>query len=193
MGATISKHSHPRLIEAFLADPAQNDTHVMFMVRDPFSNLASDKDHPYQMRECFEKDLWLTSVCLCADIEGPDPLCPEEQSAYSSIVELYDTFATGHASLAQTANGIGRSGSASLIHYEDLVLEPVITLEKIANALGAQDSDWRDKIVEVMEANVANGVGLARENAIEKIKSRSFLEVYSETMQHYLCDHVTSM
>lgn len=188
------KHAHPSVVSAWLDSKSVADQQLcVYIVRNPFSILDATHRHSYDLRDCFQKKNWLSAPCRCNELLcavgrkgrppgcGPDhKFCAERQKEFESVVDIWNVFVSGYVRRAANA---GRHRVA-LVRYEDLVITPIETLTKITAVLGVRLE--KSTVLSVLHAK-ANQLGGNSDDAIEKIRRRSYLQAYSKTMIRFAC------
>merc|ERR1719160_151043 len=98
-----------------------------------------------------DSDDWLNRTCECASlIQQPKwagaRLCSPNQKAFK-FADIWNTYAGMYEELHDSLKGTHRS---SLHRYEDLVLDPGATIDKIETDLKIPMSPYKDDIYSVM-------------------------------------------
>jgi len=157
----------------------------LVMVRNPMSWLQSMRKAPYEMCNCTIGDDWLNKECWhqvpdgnstcaikCWNSTQPSTRYPRLQSVWSSWMSGYHAFS--------------RFGLPDplFVHYEDLVQDPVAIMTQIAARLNLT----LPSEVIIMEGPAkTHGFSSGREEALDKITSRGYMNMYSTTEQLQAC------
>lgn len=153
---------------------------AIMMVRDPMSWLQSMKKAPYELKPCVMGKDWITKPCPHPHPAGFYQAPPEE---ITDLEEMWNrwTRAYDHHDWNGFPEGI-------VVRYEDLVLEPELTMDMIAEKLDMKkpDGGW-----DVLDRSAKNhGDSHGRLEAMEKITSRSFMEEYAVSQVKKACSRL---
>lgn len=154
--------NHPHL------KPQAGDVMVV-MIRDPMSWLMSMRKAPYNLQSCTVGADWATRPCTmscdasCLQTHGgPKP--------FANIEDVWNSYMRDYESSAR----YGYS-KVVLVRYEDLVMQPGVELNRIGSALGIQPAA---AVVHQLAPAKNHGMSLGRAQAMEKLRSKSYLHSY---------------
>jgi hypothetical protein len=173
------KHSRPAYAVQDVDDKA-----IVVMVRDPLSWLQSIRKAPYNFEPCMKgwgtMKRWLTNPCEMKTnttsnaslLVHPSVALPNLESFWNLWYEEYAQFTT------KTSN------SVVFVRYEDLVLNPEGELNRVATAIGAAPVA---QLKHVDQPAKHHGKPNGRAVALEKLQTKSYLELYSPTERSQAC------
>lgn len=187
-----SKHSHPVLMEDWLR--SRPDTFAVIMVRDPFSSLLSThkEDAAYGLSACSLGKHWLEQTCVCGpDMREPDKLCAPQQMNFTSVPDVWNTYAKGQLALASDPELRKR---IRLVRYEDLILNASAVLSDIGAMVKVSPGPVGNSMAASSSRNstLRGATSDKRATALAQIRTHSFLQDYSRGDLARMCSTLDS-
>jgi hypothetical protein len=175
--AFLFKHVKPSEITPEQVEKIrEGEVLALAMVRNPLSWLQSTKHNPYHFKQCTRKRNWLTgqcSVCAhrgCAMFGGNGESRPNIESFWNEYNEEYEHLAR-HGFAA-----------ATVVRYEDLVLDTESILQRIAAQTGQKAPKAARQVYDR-----AKPAGVGRVEAVRKLETKAYLDKYSARERHAAC------
>mmetsp|Transcript_63375 Transcript_63375/g.151248 ORF Transcript_63375/g.151248 Transcript_63375/m.151248 type:complete len:373 (-) Transcript_63375:80-1198(-) len=159
-------------------------------IRSPIAQVASWRKAPYDLNMCVNRPLEkLAKPCL-ADL-GARPIGyrgwlaskfyrRQELKRFNSSMDVYNEYVRQYKKMAREKH----FKSFTLIHYEDMVFTPDKIVADLAKALG-MPAPQTIQLVDAPAKKVGAPVG--REDALEKLTSRSYMEDMGQLGLKTLC------
>jgi len=154
---------------------------VIIMVRSPLALLASWKKAPYDLGQCMQLPTWsqmATSTCI-ADIGWTASGDFGINMQFHGIMDIYNHY------MRQYHNITYHSGLIiQMVTYEDLVYSPEMVMKTVATRFG-----WtvHDDAIMIEDPAKDHGDAIGREEALAKLRSRSFLAEFTDEEKQLLC------
>jgi len=180
----IGKHENPFFIEQWLKHNKSGPFKILMVLRNPLSFLASLYKHPYGFETCINSDDWLNHTCDCATLENEKLCTPKQRNL--KLSNVWNIYASMYKDIQESWKG---KHKIALLRYEDLVLDPLATLNKIAADLNIPkpSSEAMDSVVDNVLAISAKNNGIGRELAIKKVTEKLYLTGYTKDQIQTLC------
>jgi hypothetical protein len=168
------KHTRPTL---GLPTLKQQDPALLVMVRDPLSWLQSVRKSPYNLGSCVGYN-WLSSSCTMNANTSP-------QNGFHPSVTLPSLEAFWNVWYGEYSD-LPHKGfhHVVLIRYEDLVLNTERELNRVATAIGSPSVR---NVVQQHAPAKSHGQSNGRAAAIAKLRSKSYLQLYSGLERTQAC------
>merc|ERR1740121_1257760 len=126
---------------------------------------------------------WLTSPCDCEIMRLHNRyICEDGRKEFASIVDVVSQWQAAMLNISKLS--FTRSGGVTLVRYEDLVMRPIATLNKIARDLKLAVPDYH-AIKALLAPSKAGGAGLTI--AKQKIVNRTYLQGLKQTDIKDIC------
>jgi len=168
------KHTRPT---RGLPSLKQQDPAILVMVRDPLSWLQSVRKSPYNLGSCVGPN-WLSSSCtMDANTSPQNGFHPSV--TLSSLEAFWNVWYGEYAELPHKG-----FHHVVLIRYEDLVLNTERELNRVATAIGSPSVR---NVVQQHAPAKSHGQSNGRAAAIAKLRSKSYLHLYSGLERTQAC------
>lgn len=157
--------------------PQAGDVMVV-MIRDPMSWLMSMRKAPYNLQSCTVGSDWTTRPCTMSC----DAACLHTHrgpKSFANIEDVWNSYMQDYE--ASSRYGYGK---VVLVRYEDLVMQPGVELRRIGDALGIQPAA---QVVHQLTPAKNHGMSLGRAQAMEKLRSKSYLHMYGNGDRSKAC------
>jgi hypothetical protein len=169
------KHTRPTF---GLPNLVQQDPALLVMMRDPLSWLQSVRKSPYNLGSCVHGSDWLSSPCTMTANTSPQNGTHPSVSL-SSLEAFWNVWYGEYAELPHKG-----FNHVVLIRYEDLVLNTERELNRVATAIG---SPGLTHVVQQHASAKYHGQSNGRAAAIAKLRSKSYLHLYSSMERIQAC------
>mmetsp|Transcript_63107 Transcript_63107/g.137140 ORF Transcript_63107/g.137140 Transcript_63107/m.137140 type:complete len:301 (-) Transcript_63107:156-1058(-) len=175
----VWKHADPTVLlnsnRSDMAAIVDAKVAVIAMIRDPLSWFQSLRKAPYQLHLCVDGEDWLTKPCAHGSPGGPN----STSQVWSNLAHMWADWSGSYKRLMEA--GVP---NVVTVRYEDLVVRPEEVITEIANAL---DLTLPESILSVDRAAKASGDPSGRQEAVDKINNKSYLENYLQSELDAAC------
>lgn len=206
------KHTHPLRVEDF---DVSTPYHLVLMVRNPLPQMESWRRTPFNLHSCTA--IW--KQCSCAEscdgvhcgVEDPnvfpcgnvatdhvgnlslnfDPAYIDRRPSnsknapYLSLMEVWNSYVGGYLRLASTHLPV----SVQIVRYEDVVLDPVAEVKKLAKATNMEVPNKVSLVTDNARSFDASSVG--RKKALARIKSKEYRKHMPAINLQKMCDQLS--
>jgi hypothetical protein len=179
------KHAKPSAMSRLKSTLQSSGVVGVAVIRDPMSWLQSMKKAPYDLGNCVHSYNWLTASCtLPAPCSGP-PASNCAQAAhqgpmtFSSVPAFWNEWTKDYDKL----NTFGFQKFV-VVRYEDVVLQTEQVLADIATAAGLPAPAM---VMQQHAPAKTHGASNGRAAAIQKLRSKSYLRLYSPQNRKAAC------
>jgi hypothetical protein len=173
------KHSvspDPEEVHNFMQKWCSPNISVLMMTRSPLAQLASWKKAPYKFKNCLNN---LSDPCY-API-GPSRRGPGIEENYQNMTTMMSTY---NSYIRQYKVLLNKGLKSLMIAYEDLVMSPEATMNRVAATLGWPE---RSEIFTPDEPAKSHGQSHGRAEAMMALRARPWLETLSREEQQQFC------
>jgi hypothetical protein len=155
---------------------------IFAVIRDPLALLVSTFHHPYDLQPCVRAtlDASLREPCTTPTSDAQ----PVNATTYAGFVDYWNQYARGYADLADQG--------ALILRYEDVVFDPQSAFQSALAALGVERAKG-DVLVVDESAKMPTDDGHVfggRDEALAKLKDKTYLKEYSAEGLAYACEHL---
>jgi len=179
------KHAKPSAMSRLKPALQRSGAVGVAVIRDPMSWLQSMEKAPYDLGNCVHSYNWLTASCtLPAPCSGPPAsncvhAAHQGPMTFSSVPAFWNEWTKDYDNL----NQFGFSKFV-VVRYEDVVLHTEQVLAEIATTAGLPKPSY---VVQQHAPAKMHGQSNGRAAAIQKLKSKSYLRLYSPQGRKAAC------
>jgi hypothetical protein len=181
VNCTFWKHSYLRLLQQttprILEECKEPNIIALAIVRDPLSWLSSIHTKPYDIKNCTVGEDWMLKPCTYPQVRHADL----SGKTFSSVAAIWNNWTIDYETVLPQA--FNRN---LIITYEDMVLHPAATLEKVAKLANVPLPKTLDLVNEQVKGDVKQA-GDSRQLATQRIQNRSYLSGYSQQQLADVC------
>lgn len=193
----IWKHIKPEHLKQQLAEKGMSGvlqaggTVGIAVVRDPISWIQSMRKAPYDLRGCMAQFDWSTSSCTFPRprVQGSTiwahGISHESDFHVQNIEWVWNEWNSEYDQLASVAGFA--PGKTVVLTYEELVLDTVGALGKIAAVLGRPAPT---SVKHIFAPAKTHGQANGRMQAIAKLRNKPYLRSYSKVQLQQVCERL---
>lgn len=164
---------------------------LVAMVRTPLAQVESWQKAPYDLKSCADRPRKeLMSSCsaplspresCCGMHNGKCMYCDVPPTNFTSIVDVYNQYIQQYRAMISD----GRFGAAVLLPYEQVVLDPKASMERVAKALAV--SFTGENVLSICGPAKDHGDSGGREEALHSLQARDWLDSLNVEEINMLC------
>lgn len=177
-----------QLAEQAYAGRNLSQVSLLLLLRNPISQIASWHHNPYNLKNCTESGsldqpcsvLTVPTNLFVTFVSPGNKKCSKETwelRQFASAVDVYNSYVKQYLDLSRRKE----FKSVTLLFYEDLVLDPITEIHKIADATG-----WARPVSPQLIDQPAKWFdgGLDRDDAVTKITQHTYFDSLTSNQLH---------
>lgn len=150
---------------------SMNDVVAIAMVRSPIANMVSLRKAPYNVEPCILRP-YAEMHDSCVGYVGDTHDFPLRVKFFRTTMDIYNSYLKQYQQLKE----LNEFRDVLIVRYEDLLLDPKLVMQQIAEATGQQlPAD-----VNVLSlASKNHGSPLSRQQALDRLNKRTYLDEFA--------------
>mmetsp|Transcript_66704 Transcript_66704/g.145458 ORF Transcript_66704/g.145458 Transcript_66704/m.145458 type:complete len:395 (+) Transcript_66704:170-1354(+) len=159
---------------------------ALVMIRDPVSWLQSMHKAPYELSTCIAGSSWLSKKCVHAVPAGYGQEGKRLPGVHKLVLPNIEAVWNEWNAAYSNATSYGFAGGM-VIRYEDLVLQPDETMQRIADFLKLPAPA---RVRPVLRSAKRHGQSVGHNEAIQKLTEKLYLKEYSPEELKVACSNL---